>query len=111
MPADSLHLKIIADELNNMLSGGRIDKITMPESDEIVLFVHNKARYALVLSANPSLPRVHVTDYPPRNNPLSAPSFLMHLRKHIGGAVIENVFSKHGERIIFFKLRARGDLG
>ena len=111
MPADALHISIIAAELNSALGGGRIDKITMPEPDEIVLFVHSSARHALILSANPSLPRVHLSDRAPKNNPLNAPAFLMHLRKHIGGAVIQSVSSMHGERILFFKLKARGDLG
>ena len=80
MPADALHISIIAAELNSALGGGRIDKITMPEPDEIVLFVHSSARHALILSANPSLPRVNLTDRATKNNPLNAPAFLMHLR-------------------------------
>ena len=111
MPADSLHIRQTAAELNALLSGGRIDKITMPESDEIVLFIHNRGNHALVLSANPSLPRLHVTAHAPKNNPLTAPSFLMHLRKRIGGAVIESITPEPGERIVRFALRARGELG
>ncbi len=111
MPADSLHIKQTATELNGMLGGGRIDKITMPDPDEIVLFVHSDTRRALILSANPSLPRIHVTKYAPKSNPLKAPAFLMHLRKHIGGAVIKSVTSEDGERIVYFNLLARNELG
>lgn len=111
MPADSIHVKLIAAELNEALSGGRIDKITMPDPDEIVLHVHRKANYSLVLSANTSLPRVHITSNPPKNNPLVAPSFLMHLRKHISGAIINRVFCRDGERIIILELATRNELG
>ncbi len=111
MPTDSLHIQQAATELNDILQGGRIDKITMPEPDEIVLFVHSMTRRAVILSANTSLPRIHITAYPPKKNPLTAPAFLMHLRKHIGGAVIKKVRSHPGERIVFFDLSARNELG
>ena len=82
MPADSLHIKQIAIELNELLRGGRIDKLTMPEPDEIILHIHAKANHTVVMSANPSLPRVHITKNAPKNNPLTAPALLMHVRKH-----------------------------
>lgn len=111
MPADSLHIKQIAIELNELLRGGRIDKLTMPEPDEIILHVHAKANHTVVMSANPSLPRVHITKNAPKNNPLTAPAFLMHLRKHIGGASITEVTAHDGERILMFSLKARNELG
>ena len=111
MPADSLHVFLAAQELHAALCGGRIDKVTMPEPDEIVLNVHSGKSHAVVLSANPSLPRAHITRHAPKNNPFSAPAFLMHLRKRIGGAVIEGVSAQEGERILYFSLRARDELG
>lgn len=111
MPADSLHIKQIAIELNELLRGGRIDKLTMPEPDEIILHIHAKANHTVVMSANPSLPRVHITKNAPKNNPLTAPAFLMHLRKHIGGASITEVTAHDGERILMFALKARNELG
>lgn len=111
MPADSLHCELAAVELNDALAEGRIDKITMPDPDEIVLYIHAKNNYACILSANPSLPRVHLTKHAPKDNPLTAPAFLMHLRKHINGAVVKRVRAHHGERIILFDLQARNELG
>ncbi len=111
MPADALHIGAAAEELHAKLSGGRIDKINMPDPYEIVLSIHNRENFALVLSADPSLPRAHLSAHPPKNNPLRAPAFLMHLRKHIGGALIESVRAQKGERILFFALRARDELG
>ena len=111
MPFDSLHAAAVARELDEMLRGGRIDKITMPEQDEIVLFVHAKQNAALVLSCNPSLPRIHISARPPKNNPLSAPAFLMHLRKHIGGGIITRVERYRSERIVILHITARNELG
>ncbi|MDE6397711.1 MAG: NFACT family protein [Clostridiales bacterium] len=111
MPADSLHIRLAANELNDALAGGRIDKIAMPEPDEIVLHIHRRENHTLILSANPSLPRAHITRNAPKNNPLVAPAFLMHLRKRIGGATIENVSSLRGERILMLHVIARDELG
>ena len=111
MPADSLHIRLAADELNDALKGGRIDKIAMPEPDEVVLHVHRRENYTVVLSANPSLPRAHITRNAPKSNPLVAPAFLMHLRKRISGATIESVGSYRGERILLLHVNARDDLG
>lgn len=111
MPADALHIRKAADELHDALAGGRVDKITMPETDEIVLHVHRKENLALILSANPSLPRAHLSRHAPKNNPLVAPAFLMHLRKRIGGAIVEKVTAVRGERILMLHLSARNELG
>ena len=111
MPADALHFFVAAKEMNELLKGGRIDKIAMPESDEVVLGVRTSVSYSVVLSANPSLPRIHITSHPPKGSPAAAPMFLMHLRKNISGAVIESVTAHEGERIISFYLRARDELG
>lgn len=51
-------------------------------------------------------PRMHITTSP-YENPLKSPSFLMHLRKHIGGAIIENVCTIKYERVICLKLLSR----
>ena len=64
MPADALHIGAAAEELHAKLSGGRIDKINMPDPYEIVLSIHNRENFALVLSADPSLPRAHLSAHP-----------------------------------------------
>ena len=62
MPNDVITLKAVAHELNELLSGGRIEKIYQPETDEITLSVKTaKKTGTLVISANPAHPRIHIT--------------------------------------------------
>lgn len=111
MPADALNYLYITNELNSVLSGGRIDKITMPEPDEIVLNVRANARnYSLTVSASPELARCHLITRVP-GNPVTAPAFLMHLRKHIGGANITGVKLQPYERVIEIGLSAKNEMG
>ena len=58
MALDGLVIHSIADELNSLLNGAKIDKIYQPEEDEILLQIrNNKVNYRLVLSASASNPR------------------------------------------------------
>ncbi len=116
MPFDALTYKTSAAELNSLLSGGRIERIGMPNKDDILVSVRpawsgeRRASVTLIMSANPSRPRVHITRAA-AENPLSAYSFLMHLRKHIGGGVINSVTPVAHERIITFAISASDELG
>lgn len=115
MPFDALTYKIAAKELDLTLSGGRIERIGMPNKDEAVISVRPKDRtkrgsVLLLLSANPSRPRVHITSRQ-CENPLSAFSFLMHLRKHIGGGTITEITALPYERIIRIGVEAADELG
>ena len=110
MPSDALHYSYLAKELNENLSDGRIEKIAMPEKDEIVLGIRARGKnVSLLISASASSARCHLTEHK-KENPTVAPSFLMHLRKHIGGAKIVGVDCPHCERIIRIKLLTRNEL-
>lgn len=68
--------------------GGRIDKIYQPSRDEILLQIRGRAGSCrLLLSANPSRPRLQLTDLP-RENPAEPPMFCMLLRKYLAGGKI-----------------------
>ena len=54
MAYDALSLSLLCEEMNDILTGGKITKIYQPERDEIVLFVFNKQTHKLILSANAS---------------------------------------------------------
>ena len=110
MPADALNYLYVTHELNDLLSGGRIDKITMPMRDTVALFIRAKGEnHCLFISANPNSPRCHLTKRT-FENPLTAPSFLMHLRKHIGGGKIESVTLAPFERVIKIKILSSTEL-
>lgn len=110
MPNDVILLKALADELNDVLKGGRIEKIYQPEIDEITFLVKNNGKmHNLVISASPSSPRTHLTTQK-KENAASAPAFCMLLRKHLAGGNISNVAIFNFDRIIRFCIDARNEL-
>lgn len=100
MPNDVITLSAAVSELKTLLTGGRIEKIYQPETDEITLSVKNSRKSnTLVISANPSHPRIHITAQK-KENSYTAPAFCMLLRKHISGGFIENVEIFNSDRIV-----------
>ena len=62
MAFDGVLLYGLARELDEILSGGRIDKIHQPETDEVHITVRNQGNnYKLLLSASANNPRAHLT--------------------------------------------------
>lgn len=110
MAYDALSLSVLAKEFSNALIGGKITKIYQPEKDEIVLFVFNKQTYKLLISSNAGVNRIHLTQAT-FDNPKTAPSFCMLLRKHITNATITDVTQMPYERVIEFTLSVCDDLG
>ena len=110
MPKDALTIYRSAEELE-FLCGGRIDKVTMPDKDTLILLFHTSAHgnHRLLLSCNPSLPRVHITVYPYKN-PETASGTLMYFRKRLVGAVLKEIHRDREERIITFKFSALSEL-
>ncbi|MEG2159141.1 MAG: NFACT family protein, partial [Clostridia bacterium] len=110
MAFDSLTLKILTQEFQNSIIGGKINKIYQPEKDEVVLCIYNKVSYKLLLSANAGINRIHFTEYAPEN-PLVAPNFCMLLRKHLLNATILSINQQPYERVIDFLLENKNELG
>ncbi len=111
MPFDGVSTACMVRELNQVLAGGKIDKIHQPESDEIRLVIRNNGKnHTLVLSANSSMPRVHLTD-DQKENPLTAPAFCMFLRKHLGGAKVLSFSQPRLERVICLTAESYDELG
>lgn len=110
MAFDALSLSVLQQELREKLVDGKITKIYQPEKDEIVLHVFNKGNYKLVISANASVNRIHLTDKP-TEAPQVAPSFCMLLRKHLTNATITNVEQMPYERVLDFSLKSKNELG
>lgn len=100
MPNDLVTLKALSAELDDTLKGGKIEKIYQPEKDEITLSIRSKGqKYNLVISANAQNPRIHLTSVK-KENPVTAPSFCMHLRKYLNSGIIENIAIFGEDRII-----------
>ncbi|WNR46566.1 Rqc2 family fibronectin-binding protein [Paenibacillus roseipurpureus] len=110
MALDGLVLHAIVHELQ-MVVGGRINKIHQPNENDIVLHIRTQRQNVkLLLSANPTYPRVQLTEQVTMN-PMDAPMFCMLLRKHCENGVIEVVEQVGMERVLRFQIRHRDELG
>lgn len=111
MPMDGLTLGFATREMNAILPGGRIDRITQPEKDTIVLLVRaGAANHRLLLCALPNNARCHFTNlnFP---NPLEPPMFCMLLRKQILSGRILSIQQMHGDRVIHVDIDTVNELG
>ncbi len=110
MPNDVILLNALSHELNDALSGGRVEKIYQPEVDEITVAVKSKGKLnTIVISASPTSPRAHLTAVK-KENALNAPAFCMLLRKYLNGAILNSVQIFNFDRIIKFTFTARNEL-
>lgn len=110
MALDGIVVRAVAAELQRCV-GARIHKIHQPTEHDLVLSVRGSGVSGkLLLSANPTYPRAHLTNAT-YVNPLEAPMFCMLLRKHCEGGVIEAVRQVGRERILHIDVRQRDELG
>jgi predicted ribosome quality control (RQC) complex YloA/Tae2 family protein len=110
MSMDGLVVRAIVSELNSC-AGARIYKIHQPSEHDLLIQLRSQgANRKLLLSANPTYPRVHFTNQP-FVNPLEAPMFCMLLRKHCENGVLEKAEQAGMERIIHLHVRSRDELG
>ena len=110
MAFDALSLSVLVKELREKILGAKINKIFQPEKDELHFLLFNNGNFRLVMSANASVNRFCVTAYP-AENPLTAPSFCMLLRKHIGGGTICDVKQQPFERVVELTVENKNELG
>ncbi|USG67649.1 NFACT family protein [Brevibacillus ruminantium] len=110
MAFDGMVTRAVVHELKRF-EGARIAKIHQPHNSDIVLQLRSqKETGRLLLSANPTYPRFHLTTEE-FTNPLEAPMFCMLLRKHCEGGVIESIEQVDMERIVHLNIRSRDELG
>jgi predicted ribosome quality control (RQC) complex YloA/Tae2 family protein len=110
MSLDGLVVHSLVHELQALV-GGRINKVHMPSGHDIVLQLRAQgSNLKLLLSANPTYPRVHLTEQT-FTNPKEAPMFCMLLRKHCESGIIESIIQPGLERVIHIGIRQRDELG
>lgn len=108
---DGLTLGFVTREMKEILVGGRIDRITQPEKDTIVLLVRaGAANHRLLLCASPNNARCHLTaqNYP---NPLEPPMFCMLLRKQLMSGRVLDIRQMHGDRVVHVDIDTVDELG
>jgi predicted RNA-binding protein homologous to eukaryotic snRNP len=111
MALDGIVIAALVKELRDTLLGGHIQKIAMPEKNELLLTVKNHAaQHRLLISCEASLPLLYLqADNKP--SPLTAPGFAMLLRKHIGSGKITAVEQLGLERIVRIETTQLNELG
>ena len=111
MAFDGITIACLAAELRDSLLGGRIHKIAQPEADELLVTCKGtKGVQKLLISASASLPYFYFTQQN-KTSPLTAPSFCMLLRKHIGSARITGITQPGLERVLFIDLEHLNEMG
>lgn len=111
MPLDAVVVSALTAEIAEKITGGRIDKVQMPERDELLLSVRGgRENLRLLISSNVGSARIHFTRAA-FENPAEPPMFCMLLRKHLVGARILSVTQPEHERLMVLELEARDELG
>ncbi len=109
MPQDAFHIRRLATELNTFLKGGKLNRISQVNKDELTFIVYTgRTTVKLILSANASNARVCLSATEKEPAPV-APNFCMLLRKHLQGAEILEVRQHAFERIIELVLHCTSD--
>ncbi|ULG72828.1 Rqc2 family fibronectin-binding protein [Macrococcus brunensis] len=110
MAFDGLFTGKMLDELQFLVSG-RINKITQPDTQTIILTVRaNRRNQQLLISAHPNFARLHLTDNK-APNPFEPPMFLRVLRKHLEGGIIKGFRQKGNDRIVFIDIDNTDEIG
>ena len=109
MPQDAFSLYHTARELNTILKGAKINRVSQPDKDDLYLLTHSfSGNRTLVLSSNAENCRIaFVKEEKP--NPKSALGFCMLCRKHLLGTTIESIELVGFERIVKITFSGRND--
>lgn len=111
MALDGGYLSLIKKEIESLSIGSRIDKISQPSRDTLVLTLRRRGGTdKLLISAGAAGPRIHYTTHPPEN-PKSAPMFCMLLRKHLGSGRLVSVQQMGLDRILHLQFETVNELG
>ena len=109
MPQDAFHIRRLTKELNTFLVGGKINRISQVNKDELTFIIYTgKQTVKLILSANASNARVCLSLTEKEPAPI-APNFCMLLRKHLQNAEILEVRQYGFERIVEIDLHCTTD--
>jgi len=110
MSLDGIVTRALVDELQQTV-GARILKLYQPTEHDLILHIRTGGKNRkLLLSANPTYPRIHFTEHSYMNPP-EPPMFCMLMRKHCEGGVIEKIEQIGRERIVHITVRSRDELG
>ncbi len=109
MPQDAFTLRYLCQELNDIFSGGKVNKIISPDGDKIVFIAYTgKAIKKLLIDVNPASPRIGVVENE-GESPLTAPNFCMLMRKHLQSSTIDKISLVGFDRIVKIDFTVSGE--
>ena len=111
MAFDACMMRAMLREYNEGFDGARIEKIVMPQNDEVDLLIragHRSGR--LVFNVGPNAPRMQLSNVT-KENPKVPPMFCMFLRKKLTGARIRRAYQLGFDRIACFEIAASDEMG
>jgi predicted ribosome quality control (RQC) complex YloA/Tae2 family protein len=111
MSFDGMFTHAMATELADLLTGGRVTKVQQPYQNEIVLTIRAQGKNRpLLLSANPEMARVQITQIP-FANPAVPSNFTMTLRKYLAAATLISLHQVGADRVLHLNFASRDELG
>ncbi len=116
MPFDAGMFAATANDINKYAIGAKIEKIHQPEKEEIVLLFHDvkinneRKSLRLVINAGTNNPKISFSNIN-KENPSTPPMLCLLMRKHLGGAKLEEVKQLGFERAIMLKFACRDEMG
>lgn len=111
MALDGIFLHFLKQEIEREALGARVEKVSQPSKEELVLSLRNRTgAYKLLLSVRSNSPRVHFTKYAP-DNPQTPPMLCMLLRKMLVGAVLTGLRQAGLDRVLFLDFDASNEIG
>lgn len=120
MSLDGAFLHCVKEELSSLV-GARVDKISQPSREEIVVSLRmlggeDRSAKKIVFSANGTAARVHLltSDGADKNAGAGSappPLFCMILRKHLSGGKLIDVRQDGLERILYFDFECVNEIG
>lgn len=110
MAFDAFFLSGVLEELRKTALGARVEKIHQPARDTVILLLRcQEGRQRLLIAANPTAPRLHLTGANPEN-PEQPPMFCMLLRKHLSGGKLTAVEQPPMERLVRLTFQCTDEL-
>mgnify|MGYP001492337799 FL=1 len=111
MSFDGIVTRKIVNELKKELLGGKIQKISQPSRNDLVLNIYSMGRaHNLLISANNNEARINLTEKK-YENPEKPDNFCMVLRKHIGQGKILGINQYGLDRVVEFSIGSIDEMG
>lgn len=111
MSFDGIVTRKIVNELRKKTLGGKIQKISQPSKNDLVLNIYSMGiSYKLFISANNNEARINLTEKK-YENPEKPDNFCMVLRKHIGQGKIIDIKQYGLDRVIEISIASIDEMG